>query len=141
MEIIIVGSSVVSLMTLAGLHVYWALGGRWPGSDSRSLARLVVGADAFPSTTECLAVAAALFGVALLALDSVNWISIGAPRWLHIIAVGGAATVLALRGVGGYVEERFRPAVLEMPYLRWNRVLYSPLCLGLAALVGSTLGF
>ncbi|MEL6547699.1 MAG: hypothetical protein AAFQ82_23950, partial [Myxococcota bacterium] len=35
---------------------------------------------------------------------------------------------------GGYFEGWFRPESLTLPYGFWNRVLYSPLCLGLATL-------
>jgi len=32
-----------TLLALAGIHLYWALGGRWPGHDEASMVELVVG--------------------------------------------------------------------------------------------------
>ena len=53
--------------TLAGLHLYWGLGRRWPGSNATELAAIVVGTTGRPmpgfaaSAVVAFALAAAAF--------------------------------------------------------------------------------
>lgn len=123
-----------SLIALCALHVYWGVGGRWPGHDERSLVELVVGdspAMRMPGLGPCLVVAALLFAAGLAPLAAQGWM----PLPLGRIAALGAAGVLALRGLGGLFETRFRPQIVGRPYARLNLRLYSPLCLLLAVLL------
>ncbi|MER8429093.1 DUF3995 domain-containing protein [Mesorhizobium caraganae] len=51
------------LLLITALHVYWGLGGIWPGRDGASCAHAVVGfrgVDEMPTTFACFAVAACL---------------------------------------------------------------------------------
>ncbi|ESX25432.1 hypothetical protein X767_09185 [Mesorhizobium sp. LSJC264A00] len=51
------------LLLITALHVYWGLGGIWPGRDGVSCAHAVVGfrgVDEMPTPFACLAVAACL---------------------------------------------------------------------------------
>ena len=125
---------VVVFLFLAGLHIYWARGGYWPGTDSGSLLGYVVGASpsgAMPSPAACLAVTVALSAAALIPLALIGWVRL---PFVHLAAYG-CAGVLLLRGLFGYVDHRFRPAILGTPFYRLNRVLYSPLCLLLGSLM------
>ncbi|MFK7999091.1 MAG: DUF3995 domain-containing protein [Polyangiales bacterium] len=129
---------------LAGLHVYWARGGFWPGTDAQSFLEHVVGSSpsgATPSPAACLAVAFLLSIAACLPLALVGWVQLpflslliaGVPLVLMAGYVCGG--VLLLRGLFGYVDHRVRPAIRKTPFFRLNRVLYSPLCL----LIGSAM--
>ncbi|TGQ21500.1 DUF3995 domain-containing protein, partial [Mesorhizobium sp. M00.F.Ca.ET.216.01.1.1] len=51
------------LLLITTLHVYWGIGGIWPGTDQASCARAVVGfrgIDEMPSSFASFAVAACL---------------------------------------------------------------------------------
>ncbi len=127
------------LLLLSALHVYWAAGGAWPAVDRATLADTVVGGPAgskFPSTLATALVAVGLAGAAVtitIASGLVSWApavtAARAAAWL-------LAALLLLRGVGGFFEARFRPAIVGTPYCRLNLTIYSPLCLTLALLVG-----
>lgn len=115
-------------LVLSALHVHWALGGRWPTGEERSLARLVVGGtDRMPGPMACFLVALALMIPATVLLI---------PRLLPSVVtqgvIWGTALSLFLRGLGGFFEARLRPAIQKDPYAHWNQRLYSPSCLLLA---------
>ena len=58
------------LAALSALHVYWAVGGVWPGSDAASCARTVIGfrgVDGMPPPASAFAVAGLLGVAAVLA--------------------------------------------------------------------------
>jgi uncharacterized membrane protein required for colicin V production len=76
-----------------------------------------------------VAIALLLVAIGALARGLVAVPVPGAVRALTWIA----AAALAARGLGGFLEARWRPHVRALPYDRWNRRLYSPLCLALAA--------
>lgn len=124
---------------LAGLHVYWARGGFWPGTDAQSFLGHVVGASpsgAPPGPAACLAVAVLLSIAACIPLALLGWVSLPLAQLpLAHIAAYACGGVLLLRGLFGYVDHRVRPAILKTPFFRLNRVLYSPLCLLLGSLM------
>ena len=134
--------AAVVLVMISGLHVYWALGGVWPGHDGPSLAQRVFGG---PPGTPLPAVGACLAVAALLLLAA--WTVIGAawPWWmlpaagLWRLGAWGVAGVLALRGGLGFFDTRLRPAIVGSPFVRLNRLVYSPLCLGLGLCIGAAL--
>jgi hypothetical protein len=123
---------------LAALHLYWAVGGVWPGTNGTSLNQIVVGGAANtqpPSSLACL--------VVMMCLALAGWITPATQGMvpplinleLNRLAALGVAGVLTLRGLGGYLETRFRPVIIGTPYAQLNLILYSPLCLALAAMV------
>ena len=120
------------------LHVYWGVGGRWPGSDEESLARTVVGGPEgmrMPSTLACHAVALVLATGTWVVLAAAGLLpSLFSPRLVQGLALLGAG-ILLLRGGGGFLDARFRPEIQGSRYARLNTRLFSPLCLGLSALL------
>ena len=125
----------VPLILIAALHVYWGIGGIWPGTDPQSCARAVAGfrgVDAMPSTAACFAVAAVIIVATLvvLALGGV----FASP--LDRISLAGAAFFIALvflgRGLMGFMPF-WRRLTPEMPFARLDLRYYSPLCLALGA--------
>jgi hypothetical protein len=139
-------SAAVVLLVLALLHLYWAAGGLWPGSDRASLARTVVGGGErlrFPTRTATVAVAAALSVAALLVATHSGLVALpaAAERWSpYVDALAWCvAAVFLFRGLGGFFEIYLRPSIDGSPYARWNVILYSPLCLGLAAMIALSL--
>lgn len=125
---------IVVLATLALLHAYWGLGGRWPGHDDASLVEIVVGRTRdmwAPPPRACFAVTGALLAAtALVWLHSGHRLS-GTAAAVAAAGFWGAALVFLLRGLAGYVPPVFRYAE-GTPFHRLNRLLYSPLCLLIA---------
>ena len=119
---------VGGLLAVAAVHANWARGSAWPLADRRRLAWTVYGSEVMPFASACLAVRALLtVGAGLVA---------GFPKRAPRLGRLGAATVvavLAARGVVGAVGLMPQQRVSEA-FARWDRRLYSPLCLALAAL-------
>lgn len=99
---------VGGLLAVAAVHANWATGSSWPLPDRRRLARTVAGREEMPSAAACLAVAALLTAAAGL----VAGLPRGAPR------------------LGGLMPQQRASEA----FARWDRRLYSPLCLLLAGL-------
>jgi hypothetical protein len=127
--------AAVVLFALAALHLVWAAGSPWPARTAAELHALVVGGrprSVMPPAWASIGVAIVLSLFAVGALAVRGLVPAPAPalvRTLTWIAAG----ILAARGVGGFFEARLRPDALTEPFARWNRRLYSPLCLLLAA--------
>jgi hypothetical protein len=123
------------LAVIAGVHVYWGLGGLWPADDTRTLIDTVVGDSRMtqmPSTSLTLAVAGLIFASGLFALS--------APAPAHPLlrlfiksAIGVIAVIFVARGVSGYaLPEEIRSRMSE-PFATNDQLYYSPLCLLLGA--------
>lgn len=131
------------------LHLVWAFGAPWPARDRERLVAYVMprrggshleGAlrSGLPSRAMTLAVTCAFLGMSacLLVPETVAHVVPGV-RWLVLTV----AAVFALRGVVGLVywsrrrESRGRTPSLFFVY---NRVMYSPGCLLIAALAAAS---
>lgn len=127
--------SALIYVALAGLHVYWALGGLWPATDRDAFNRSVVGGPPGmrgPGPIATWIVALVLGLAAATVLGGAGLIATPIARgWLRAAAmVGGAA--LSLRGLEGFVDTWVRPQTVGSPFARLNVRIYSPLCLLLA---------
>lgn len=120
-----------ALFALAGIHLYWGLGGRWPGHDEASMVEHVVGRTRgmrAPGLAASAAVALALAAGGVLVLATLTptpwdpWLK--AARW-------GLFAVFAGRGLATYASPVFRYAE-GTPFARLNRRAYGPLCLAIA---------
>ena len=133
---------IVVLVTLAALHAWWGVGGRWPGHDERSLVELVIGlARSMPAHVGCMLVASALFATAgLVALyGKVIPVDFGVQGERFVqTAFWIACAVFALRGLAGFIPPIFAYA-RSTPFATLNRLYYSPLCLLIAAGFAATL--
>jgi hypothetical protein len=135
-----IAAALVTIMLglLAALHFYWGLGGRWPGHDDRSLVEMVVGRTRdmkAPDFWACLFVTFALLAAAALVALHGGLLRLSLPDWVRVIVQVGfwtAFAVFAARGVAGFVPAAFRYAE-GTPFARLNLLLYSPLCLAIAA--------
>lgn len=119
---------VGGLLAVAAVHANWARGSSWPLSDRRRLAWTIIGSEEMPSAGACLVVVALL----TVAAGLVAGLPRRAPR-LGRLGSGGVVAVLAARGVVGAVGLMPQQRVSEA-FARWDRILYSPLCLLLAGL-------
>ncbi len=123
------------LAAISLLHVAWALGLRWPGTDEASLALRVIGrtpGGRMPSRSLTIAVAAAIMtGAALVVVVSAADLS-GAAALPARVGYIGLTAVFAARGLAGYIPAVWRRSE-RTPFHRLNRLFYSPLCLLIAA--------
>lgn len=106
----------ILLVTISLLHLYWGLGGLWPGRTRAELAAIVIGDRPLPGPPACFAVAV----IVILG----PWLF---PRL--------SSLVFLLRGSLGMFETRFRPSIQNTPYQRLSLRFYSPLSLLLGLLV------
>ena len=123
------------LLVITTLHVYWGIGGIWPGSDAASCARAVVGfrgVQEMPSPAASFAVAACLALATLWPLALEGVFASPFPKQ------GLAATALLIglvflgRGIAGFTPW-WRRLAPEQPFARLDQRLYSPLCLLIGA--------
>ena len=117
------------LAALAGVHLYWAAGGVWPGTDQKSCARAVAGfkgIDRMPPPAAAVGVALALVVSALLALVLTGSIVAPLPAWLLVLAAACASLVFLGRGIAGFTPA-WRRLTPEMPFARNDVLYFSPL--------------
>jgi hypothetical protein len=130
------------LLLITALHVYWGIGGIWPGRDAASCARAVVGfrgVDEMPSPAASFAVALCLVLATLWPLALAGLFHTPFPRpGLAAVALLLGLVFLA-RGAAGFTPF-WRRLTPEEPFARLNLKLYSPLCL-LIGLAFAALGF
>lgn len=125
-------------VTLAVVHVYWALGGR----SGRHAAVPHVGATPLfsPSRLGTLAVAAALVLAALVVAGRVGWIGVAMPAPIFRLLLLAMALVCVLRAIGDFKYIGFFRHASESTFAYWDLRLYSPLCLLIAG-AALTLGW
>lgn len=124
---------IVVLIALGALHLYWGLGGRWPGHDEESLLLRVSGAK---SGRMYGLVACALVALALSLAASVVFVGQGPVEGIlaAVFVYGGYAVLIAvfgLRGLAAYITPAFAYA-RGTPFYDLNRRYYAPLCLLIA---------
>ncbi|WP_137931466.1 DUF3995 domain-containing protein [Mesorhizobium comanense] len=119
------------LLLITALHVYWGIGGIWPGTDGASCARAVVGfrgVEEMPTPFASFAVAACLVLATLWPLALIGFFASPFPR------EGLAASALLIglvflgRGIAGFTPW-WRRLAPEQPFARLDVRYYSPLCL------------
>jgi hypothetical protein len=122
------------LTAIAGVHVAWGTGVRWPRKTEAELVTTVIGhrRDTMPSASQCYLAALAIFIPGAIALLLAGLVQTPLPPWLVILAGAGAALVFAGRGIAGYVPA-WRARHPREPFASLDRHYYSPLCLLLAA--------
>ncbi|MCF6320200.1 MAG: DUF3995 domain-containing protein [Rhizobiaceae bacterium] len=130
MEFIAVILSLV-LFVIAALHLYWALGGLWPGIDKASLTRTVIGAtnmSTMPPAWLTVAVSACIFAASLFPLMWENLMPDLLPKVILLLGMWVLSLVFIGRGIAGY-QPFFRKSNSEEPFASLNRKYFSPLCL------------
>jgi hypothetical protein len=117
------------LLTIAALHILWAIGFWWPIRDEARLTAAVVGAPGMtrmPGAVPCALVAVALITAA--------WWPWFAPAAVRSLGLWAMVTVFALRGIAPWLPV-WRRLVPQEPFATLDRRAYGPLCLLIAALM------
>jgi len=127
--------AVGGLVAAGTLHIYWAVGGRWPGSDRTDLARKVVGdTDDFPSAAMTFGVAGLLLVAALVVGGASGMWTVPVSNRLVTGAAWMVAGVLLVRGVAGLTISGAREIRGRgTPFTRRDLRIYSPFVLALGA--------
>ncbi|WP_411642180.1 DUF3995 domain-containing protein [Loktanella agnita] len=115
------------LGAVALLHVFWGFGIWLPIRDEAALTRAVVGARGvtrMPGPIPCFLVALAL-GLVIAALWTQGWMISRIILWLAIVVFLG-------RGLLAYTKH-WRKMTPEEPFATYDRRIYGPFCLMLAA--------
>ena len=127
-------ASALVLGALSGLHVYWALGGRWGGAAA--VPTRPGGPPTFaPSEAGTLAVAAALAVAAYLILVRGGLARPVGPGWLYAAGAWGLGLVFVARAVGDFRYVGLFKRVRGTPFAVRDDWLYVPLCAALGAAV------
>lgn len=118
-------------VALAAIHVYWAFGG------GRSLGNVVPtkdGAPVFvPGKAATLLVAVALLAAAVVSAWRAGALNIG-PVWIPRVGIWVIAVVFSVRAVGDFHYFGFFKRVRDTAFARYDTLVYSPLCVVIAAL-------
>ncbi|MCR9159832.1 MAG: DUF3995 domain-containing protein [Nannocystaceae bacterium] len=120
--------------SLAGLHAYWAVGGRW--GIANAVPQREDGTPAFrPGPLACLAVstACAVLGALLV------WPVLAPVPLLVRVGLWAALVVFILRAVGDGRQVGFSKSDRETAFAQADDALYSPLVVGLAFACGAAL--
>ena len=113
------------------LHVWWGVRPR-PADGSRAT-DAIVGSGKAPSRAACFAVAG-LLGIASAGVAGLP----RRPRWISRGIQLGVAATLGTRGAFGLAgrTDLLVPGSTSPTFRRWDRRVYAPLCLALAAGAG-----
>jgi Protein of unknown function (DUF3995) len=130
-------AAILILVFLAAVHLYWAAGGKAgkaaaiPTAEGRALIK--------PSALGTAMVAVALCAAAAVLALRIGWLTppgVARDNILVRIAAWLIAAVFALRAVGDFRYVGFFKRERDTGFARLDTLAYSPLCAGLAALVG-----
>ncbi len=119
-------SLTAAVVAIAVLHVYWAAGGRWAIDGAVPVLDEAPGFVPGRLATIAVAVALAVFALAVLAAAEVIALPWSPNVAKTLVALGGAAFVLRAIGEGRYVG--FFKRRVGTLFARRDTVIYTPLC-------------
>lgn len=125
------------LFALAGIHIYWAAGGFWPGDNLDSLMDTIYGytpEGGFPALWLTALVIIGLLAAPFLVVYSNRPFQSHALSILMKIGGWGVIAVFTLRGIVGFFMGSIEPQIAGSDFEYLNRMIYSPLCLLIAAM-------
>jgi len=122
------------LLFLAGLHVYWAVGGTW--GNSATIPTVNGRRTLNPSPLATYLVAFLLAAGAVIMGGRASLFDAGPLSALFRLGSWCLAGVFLLRSIGNLKTFGFFKSVQGTTFAYWDTHLYSPLCLVLAVLAG-----
>jgi hypothetical protein len=133
-------AAIVILLMLAGVHFYWAAGGTAgkgaavPSANGRPAIK--------PSAFGTAMVAVGLCVISALLALRIGWLNLPALPGNGVVVQVGAWLIAAvfLRAIGDFHYVGFFKKIRDGRFARLDTLAYSPLCAGLALLVGISAG-
>ncbi|MBI5425121.1 MAG: DUF3995 domain-containing protein [Opitutae bacterium] len=119
---------------IAGLHIFWGLGGRWGGSAA--VPKLADGQPLFvPGIAACFVVASGLGAFAFVCLSHAGLTSWPFSRLSSGHALWVMAAIFLARTVGDFRYFGLARRVTGTDFARLDRIFYTPLCAGLSLML------
>ncbi len=119
---------------LSVLHVYWAFGGKWGGQVTIPLTE--EGKPLFQAgPAACLIVALALGAAGVLVAFPSDLIRAGVPAGVIQAGHWLLFAVFLLRSIGDFRYGGLFRRVRHTPFARYDRMLFTPLCLVVACML------
>lgn len=116
------------ILFIAGMHVYWALGGKW--SLKVALPTNEKGEHVLsPEPVDSMIVGAVLISFAVFHLIRIELIPVPMPYWLGEMGSWIIGGIFVLRAIGDFTYVGFFKRVKRTPFGRNDTNIYSPLCL------------
>ena len=128
----ILGILLAVIFAILGFfHLYWAAGGR----VGRGAAIPTGGGERLlhPSPFVTILVAAALFAAMLVVLGRLKIWGAFVPRWVFYSGTWIISLLFFVRTIGDFRYVGFFKSVTDTNFARWDTILFSPLCLLIAA--------
>ncbi len=120
------------VLFLAGLHVYWALGGQW--GSSVTIPTIGGRRTLNPSPLATYVVAFLLTVSAVIICGEAGFFHTGSLVRVFHLGAWCISGVFLLRTIGNLKTFGFLKTVHGTPFASWDTHLYSPLCLVMAVL-------
>jgi hypothetical protein len=132
--IVVALSAAVTLLTLALIHLYWAVGGT--AGRLATVPTRTNGAPVLrPGPAATLAVAVGLAGIAIAVLVRAKIIPPVGPPALYRWGAVAAGVAFALRAVGDFRYVGLFRRVRGTRFASWDGAVYTPLCAALSAAI------
>lgn len=141
MELILVSAIInfTILITLAGIHFYWAMGGTWGGEVAVPLN--LEGKKLFqPSALSCVVVAIGLVIFSCIELGYVQLLLRQVPTYIFKYGNLIVTFIFLFRAIGDFKYVGFFKKIKGNTFARNDTLYYSPLCL-LISLLSISLNF
>ena len=123
---IVAAALTLVLLSLAAIHVYWAI--RGVGSSAGVPSR-PDGTQVFrPGRVSTLGVVVALSIAALLVAGRAHVVDVALPPVVLRLGVWGVALAFALRTIGEFRYVGLFKRVHGTPFAQWDTRLFTPLC-------------
>lgn len=120
-------TNIAILLAIAGIHFFWAFGGRW-GADAaiptNGEGKKMLSPDIFAT----LVVAIGLLAMALLHLEKIQLLNLPIPTWINDYSLKTIAGIFLLRAIGDFRYVGFFKKIRETNFAQFDTKYYSPLC-------------
>lgn len=121
----------VLFAVLSFFHLYWAAGGRF--GDGVAIPTAASGERLLnPSPFGTILVAAALFAAMLVVLGRLKIWGAFVPNWIFYWGTWVISLLFLFRSIGDFRYVGFYKSVSDTNFVRWDTILFTPLCLFIA---------
>jgi hypothetical protein len=123
---LLIDISIISF--IAGIHIYWALGGKW--SLSVALPTNEKGEYVLsPEPVDSMVVGMVLIAFSVFHLIRADIVPISIPDWIEETGSWIIGGIFVLRALGDFTYVGYFKRVKDTPFGRLDSKFYSPLCL------------